>query len=322
MASPAQCFYCFETLAASYKDEEPPSLAAIESSYWNYIQSKQLATVEDRALAEEDEDEGVEGLDDNTSRLKTIKLPSITRLRQDTSSDSSSTTTLSATSSRSILSNSTNVTTPGEDTSSQPPSSAEEAYPLFVTWNLISRHGHKSLRGCIGTFEAQKLSYGLKEYSLISAFNDTRFSPIPVSQLPRLSCFLTLLSNFEPCADPLDWELGTHGIRISFIHRNRRYGATYLPDVAVEQGWTKEETIESLMRKAGWSGSSSGGSGVARRILRGSNDTGTNSKPWDEVSDFKTTRYQGLGASADYSDWQEWRKWVEADNARLDLLLS
>jgi hypothetical protein len=51
MASPAQCFYCFETLAASYKDEEPPSLAAIESSYWNYIQSKQLAAVEDKTWA-------------------------------------------------------------------------------------------------------------------------------------------------------------------------------------------------------------------------------------------------------------------------------
>lgn len=77
-----------------------------------------------------------------------------------------------------------------------------------------------------------------------------------------------------------------------------------------------------MMRKAGWSGSNSSGSGVARRILRGSNATGNSSKPWEEVSDFKTTRYQGLSASADYSDWQEWRKWVEADKARLDLLLA
>lgn len=191
MASPAQCFYCFETLAASYKDEEPPSLAAIESSYWNFIQSKQLATVEDKAwvtsylirhleiydtdscrqssfrLAEEEEEEN-EALDNSTNRPKAIKLPSISRLQQDTSSDSSSTTTLSATSSRSVLSNSTNVTTPDEDPSTQPHSSADEDYPLFVTWNLISRHGHKSLRGCIGTFEAQKLSLGLQEYALIS----------------------------------------------------------------------------------------------------------------------------------------------------------
>lgn len=116
-------------------------------------------------MEEEDEDEE---LDDSTSRPKTIKLPSISRLQQDTSSDSSSTTTSSATSSRSMLSNSTNVTTPDEDSNTQPPSSANDAYPLFVTWNLVSRHGHRSLRGCIGTFEAQKLSHALQEYALIS----------------------------------------------------------------------------------------------------------------------------------------------------------
>ncbi|EED20304.1 AMMECR1 family protein [Talaromyces stipitatus ATCC 10500] len=318
MASPAQCFYCFETLAASYKNEEPPSLAAIELSYWNYMQSKQLATVEDKALVEEDEEE--EELENNITLPKTIKTTPIARLRQDASSDSSSTTTLSAASSRSALSNSTTLTTPDEHRNSEPPSSADESYPLFVTWNLISRHGHKSLRGCIGTFEPQKLSHGLKEYALISAFDDTRFSPIPSSQLPHLSCSLTLLSNFEICSDPLNWDLGTHGIRISFVHRNRRYGATYLPDVAVEQGWTKEETVESLMRKAGWDGGSGSGGSVARRILRGSNTTDNNSKPWEEVSDFRTTRYQGLMASADYSEWQEWRKWVHADKPRLELL--
>jgi hypothetical protein len=106
----------------------------------------------------------------------------------------------------------------------------------------------------------------------------------------------------------MDWSLGTHGLRISFIHRGRRYGATYLPDVAVEQGWTKEETVESLMRKAGWDG---GGSSTARRLLRGA--AGGNSgatKPWDQVSDFRTVRYQGLKASASYAEWQEWRQWV------------
>jgi hypothetical protein len=106
----------------------------------------------------------------------------------------------------------------------------------------------------------------------------------------------------------MDWSLGTHGLRISFIYRGRRYGATYLPDVAVEQGWTKEETVESLMRKAGWDGS---GGSTARRLLRGA--AGGNSsatKPWDQVSDFRTVRYQGLKASASYADWQEWRQWV------------
>lgn len=121
----------------------------------------------------------------------------------------------------------------------------------------------------------------------------------------------------------MDWEIGKHGIRINFIYRNRRYGATYLPDVPVEQGWTKEETIESLMRKAGWDGGSSGS--VARRILRGSGSTmlaANNLKPWEEVSNFKTTRYEGLRTTADYCHWQEWRKWVESDKNRLNALLS
>lgn len=149
------------------------------------------------------------------------------------------------------------------------------------------------------------------------AFDDTRFSPIPKSLLPALSCSLTLLGSFEPCTNPMDWNLGTHGLRISFIHRGRRYGATYLPDVAVEQGWSKEETVESLMRKAGWDG---GAGGMARRLMRvGSGDSGS-SKPWDQVSDFKTVRYQGLKASASYEEWQEWREWVLSLDDGRDLL--
>ena len=106
----------------------------------------------------------------------------------------------------------------------------------------------------------------------------------------------------------MDWILGTHGLRISFIHRGRRYGATYLPDVAVEQGWTKEETVASLMRKAGWDG---GAGSVARRLLRGTGSGGIGTaKPWDQVSEFRAVRYQGLKASASYAEWQEWRNWV------------
>lgn len=118
----------------------------------------------------------------------------------------------------------------------------------------------------------------------------------------------------------MDWELGRHGLRISFVYRNRRYGATYLPDVAVEQGWTKEETVESLMRKAGWDG---GSGGMARRLLRGSGSgSAITGKPWNDVADFKAIRYQGLKATASYAEWQEWRKWVKADEARRKLLES
>lgn len=122
-----------------------------------------------------------------------------------------------------------------------------------------------------------------------SAFDDTRFSPIIASELPSLSVGVTLLTDFEPCSTPLDWTLGRHGLRISFTYHSKRYGATYLPDVALEQGWTKEETIISLMRKAGWSGRSS---------------------DWRKAGDLRCVRYQGKKAASDYRDWKRWRDWT------------
>lgn len=86
------------------------------------------------------------------------------------------------------------------------------------------------------------------------ALDDTRFSPIAMKELPMLECGVTLLTDFEPAADAMDWVLGDHGLRIAFVYHGKRMGATYLPDVPVEQGWTKEETVVSLMRKAGWTG--------------------------------------------------------------------
>lgn len=85
----------------------------------------------------------------------------------------------------------------------------------------------------------------------------------------------------------MDWTLGVHGVRISFHSKGRRYGACYLPDVAPEQGWDKEETIVSLMRKAGWNG----------RADR-----------WAEVADLKLVRFQGLARSLEYGEFQKWKK--------------
>ena len=87
----------------------------------------------------------------------------------------------------------------------------------------------------------------------------------------------------------MDWEIGTHGLRITFIYNGRRYSSTYLPDVAKEQEWTKEETMISLMRKAGWSG---------RR------------HEWRKV-ELDVVRYQGKQVRLWVEDWMTWRQWVE-----------
>lgn len=190
MANAAQCYYCFETLSASFEDREPTSLAAVEALWEQHEQSKKLSNLEahvEAALSDEEDDEeprqSVNDDDDSgdskrlfqaSNRPKALKIPSVNRLQSQVSSDSSSAaTTPSCASNKSFnsqLSSSTAVTTP--DSQSDVPgsrnNSKDQRYPLFVTWNTLSRSGSKSLRGCIGTFEAQDLPAGLKAYALTS----------------------------------------------------------------------------------------------------------------------------------------------------------
>lgn len=301
MASKAHGFYCFEVLAASYKQQEHPDLQSIIDLYdqWQKEQAgESVQQITDEAAS--DDNERTERQQGDSGRTQ-LPIPSISRLRELTPSSHSS---ISTPSSVSVNSSNTQLTstTSVDDTAPSYASrlAVTESYPMFVTWNTLSRSGHKSLRGCIGTFDALPLEKGLESYALTSAFEDTRFQPIPEHLIPSLSCSLTLLADFEECDGPLDWELSKHGIRISFTHRYRKYGATYLPDVATEQGWTMEETLTSLMRKAGWEGSS-----------RRSSRTSSGALLWEEVKDFRVVRYTGLKASAKYSEWMEWQKWAK-----------
>ena len=49
-------------------------------------------------------------------------------------------------------------------------------------------------------------------------------------------------------------KVGTHGIIIQFKVDGRKYNSTYLPEVAHEQGWNHDETVDSLIRKSGYRG--------------------------------------------------------------------
>ncbi|XP_063994103.1 uncharacterized protein CG5902 [Diachasmimorpha longicaudata] len=132
------------------------------------------------------------------------------------------------------------------------PTFSNESFPLFVTW-MIGKD--MRLRGCIGTFNAMQLHAGLREYAITSAFKDSRFNPITRDELPRLHVSVSILRHFEDGVDYLDWELGTHGILIEFHNeKGNKRTATYLPDVAEEQGWDQIQTIDSLLHKGGFKG--------------------------------------------------------------------
>ncbi|KAL5612058.1 hypothetical protein BROUX41_000385 [Berkeleyomyces rouxiae] len=164
----------------------------------------------------------------------------------------------------------------------------DDVCPLFVTWNKYEANSVQAhLRGCIGQFAPDPLAEALAEYAVISALHDSRFQPVTAAELPRLQSAVTLLTDFEECADKFDWDIGVHGINIKFTVRGRSFSGTYLPDVMVEQGWTKEETLENLAHKAGW------------RERMGD---------WESL-DLEVQRYKGSKAKAEYSDWLAWSKW-------------
>ncbi|KAI1286011.1 AMME syndrome -related protein [Halotydeus destructor] len=132
------------------------------------------------------------------------------------------------------------------------PNFSDDSFPLFVTWK-IGRD--KRLRGCIGTFSPISLHSGLREYAVTSAFKDSRFNPVSWDEVPRLHVAVSLLRHFEDGQDYMDWEIGIHGIRIEFTtDRGSKRTATYLPEVAPEQGWDHLQTIDSLLRKGGFKG--------------------------------------------------------------------
>jgi uncharacterized protein (TIGR00296 family) len=271
MATPAHCAYCFESLVANLEKRKPLTISEVESLWAKY-------NTDPTTISE---------LEDETEEEATSLSPkpaAISRLLASPPSSANSSSPQSG------------ISTPSGAASSSATSlssSAEEEHPLFVTWNTVTSRGDKRLRGCIGTFEPLPLPDGLSSYALTSALSDTRFSPITARELPSLECAVTLLTNFEPVADPMDWDIGTHGLRISFMEKGRRYGSTYLPDVAKEQGWTKEEALVSLMKKAGWSG---------------------RTKDWEKVG-VRVTRYQGKKVALGWDEWTEWRDWVEEEMA-------
>jgi hypothetical protein len=193
MANVAQCFYCFETLFTSFEGREPASLATIEALWEQHEQTLKLSGLEDPAEEYADQQQFLDenyDVPQSSSGSKKLQLPHVSRLQSEVSASSSAATTPSSASNisaNSLQSSSTNITTPGSAQLRSP----DQRYPLFVTWNTLSR-GHKSLRGCIGTFEGQELAAGLKSYALTSY----------VVVIENLSCYEQRHNYIIPRANP------------------------------------------------------------------------------------------------------------------------
>jgi hypothetical protein len=119
----------------------------------------------------------------------------------------------------------------------------------FVT---LKKDGN--LRGCIGRFDASEPLYKVvQEMAIASSTQDYRFSPVESNEIPELEIEISVLTPMRRISSLDEIELGKHGI---YIKKGNRSG-TFLPQVATETGWTKEEYLGHCAQdKAGigWNG--------------------------------------------------------------------
>ena len=119
---------------------------------------------------------------------------------------------------------------------------------------FVSLHKHGQLRGCIGHFgEDVPLHEIVAEMARAAAFEDPRFSPVRREELDDIDIEISVLTPMRRIQSLDEFELHRHGI---YIRKGYRSG-TFLPQVADEVNWTKEEFVGHCSRdKAGlgWDG--------------------------------------------------------------------
>jgi len=114
----------------------------------------------------------------------------------------------------------------------------------FVTLNEAGQ-----LRGCIGNLVAsQPLYLAVRDMAVEAAVSDPRFPAVETAELKNIEIEISVLSPMRRAASSEEIKLGTHGV---LVKRGFNSGV-FLPQVALETGWSKEEFLSNLCsHKAG-----------------------------------------------------------------------
>ncbi len=119
---------------------------------------------------------------------------------------------------------------------------------------FVTLHEDGDLRGCIGRFDASEPLYKvIQQMAVSSSTEDYRFSPVRPDEVDKLEIEISVLTPMRKINSIDEIELGRHGIYI----KKGLNGGTFLPQVATETGWSKEEFLGHCARdKAGigWDG--------------------------------------------------------------------
>ena len=113
----------------------------------------------------------------------------------------------------------------------------------FVT---LKKHGQ--LRGCIGEiFPIRPLYKAVMAQAINAGLADRRFPPVQASELDEIEFEISVLTPPHSVSSYKQIVIGRHGIVLKKDGRS----AVFLPQVAIEQGWDLETTLNHLARKAG-----------------------------------------------------------------------
>ena len=119
---------------------------------------------------------------------------------------------------------------------------------------FVSLHKHGRLRGCIGHFGEDVPLYEIvAEMARAAAFEDPRFTPVSKDELKDIDIEISVLTPMRRIHSLDEFELHRHGI---YIRKGYRSG-TFLPQVADEVNWTKEEFVSHCAQDkagSGWDG--------------------------------------------------------------------
>jgi len=135
------------------------------------------------------------------------------------------------------------------------PDSLQRKAGAFVTLKckmgpeaVCTGHGD-DLRGCIGTIiPVDPVMQTVARRAASAALEDTRFpKKVSPAELGKITVEVSVLTPPRPVASPDKIVIGRHGI----ILQKGMMSATFLPQVAPEQGWDLETTLAHLSRKAG-----------------------------------------------------------------------
>ncbi len=114
---------------------------------------------------------------------------------------------------------------------------------------FVTLHKQGRLRGCIGNMVARGPLYlAVRDMAIAAAVEDPRFPEVTAEELDDIDIEISALSPMEKIDDHNLIEVGKHGVMVQMGFRS----GVYLPQVAEETGWTKDEFMNSLCgQKAG-----------------------------------------------------------------------